>query len=204
MIKEKFNRTLLAALVAGAVFFVGDIPSEVAAQNRAERQILAQAENISGDEFRITATTPLGARVYAVNQPRAATLKAIDQGLSDLFARAKRNGYRSRLNYSDYTIFIARADRKKDSAGNYSPDIAIDANQYAGSVYDQGGFIYAAGMVVANNPCAFMIAEHDRNWERISEVVRFEGEHLVLFHNDRRLYNQTADHSKGGGHPILD
>jgi hypothetical protein len=39
--------------------------------------------------------------------------------------------------------------------------------------------------------------------QRITDVVRYEGEHIVLYHNDRRKYRQTADHSKGGGHPIL-
>ena len=33
--------------------------------------------------------------------------------------------------------------------------------------------------------------------------VRFEGEHIVLYQNDRRRYQETADHSRGGGHPIL-
>ncbi len=53
------------------------------------------------------------------------------------------------------------------------------------------------------NPCAFIIAEHTKNFQRVAEVVRYEGEHLVLYHNDRKLYAKTADHSKGGGHPIL-
>jgi len=70
-------------------------------------------------------------------------------------------------------------------------------------VYDQGGYIYAAGMVISNDPCSFVIAEHTKNFERISNVVRYEGEHLVLYHNDRRRYAATADHSKGGSHPIL-
>ena len=189
--------------------FMGIFESGATAQRRQVVQVrvddalIAEAERVSGDEFRIATKTPNGAIVYAVRQPSAAVLKAIDDGLNDLFAVARRNNYRSRLNYSDYTIFIARADRKKDSAGNYSPDVAVAANQYAGSVYDQGGFVYAAGMVVAFNPSAFMIAEHDRNLNRITEVVRYEGEHLVLFHNDRRKYRQTADHSQGGGHPIL-
>ena len=58
-------------------------------------------------------------------------------------------------------------------------------------------------MVIANDPCSFVIAEHTKNFERVSNVVRYEGEHLVLYHNDRRRYAATADHSKGGGHPIL-
>ncbi|PYS79111.1 MAG: hypothetical protein DMF66_03870, partial [Acidobacteria bacterium] len=81
--------------------------------------------------------------------------------------------------------------------------IAVGAAQYAGSVYDQGGYIYAAGMVLSTEPCAFLIAEHERDFQRIANVTRYEGEHIVLYHNDRRLYEQTADHSRGGGHPIL-
>lgn len=173
------------------------------AQNNENPRVTAEAERISGDRFDYYAQTSRGANVYAVNEPSRQMLEKIDQGLSDLFAAAGRNNYRQRLNYADYSIYIANPDRLKDSDGNYSPDIAVRAAQYAGSVYDQGGFIYAAGMVIANSPCAFLIAEHQNNLDRVAEVVRFEGEHLVLFHNDRRRYQQTADHSRGGGHPIL-
>jgi hypothetical protein len=145
----------------------------------------------------------MGASVYARVQPRADTLRAIDDGLTELFTIARRRGYTRRTNHSDYTIFIARADRNKDSSGAYSPDIAVPAGQYAGSGYDQGGYIYAAGMVMAYNPCVFIIAEHERDLRRVANVVRYEGEHLILYHNDRRLYERTADHSRGGGHPIL-
>ena len=135
--------------------------------------------------------------------PRPEVLDAIDNGLAELFNIARRHGYTSRLDYPYYTIFIARADRTKDSKGSYSPDIAAPAGQYAGSYYDQGGFVYAAGMVMAFNPCAFIIAEHERDFGRVANVVRYEGEHLVLYYNDRALYEKTADHSRGGGHPIL-
>ena len=128
-------------------------------------------------------------------------MKAIDKGLTDLFAVSRKNGYYKRLNYSDYSVFIGKADRLKDSTGQYSPDIAVAANQYAGSVFDQGGFIYAAGMVISSDPCAFVIAEHTRELDRISNVVRYEGEHRVLYHNDRRRYAATADPSKGGFQP---
>ena len=88
-------------------------------------------------------------------------------------------------------------------SGAYSPDIAIGAAQYAGSVYDKGGYVYAAGIVSSFNPMSFIVAEHDRDFGRVSNVVRYEGEHLILYHNDQRLYRQTYDHSRGGGHPIL-
>jgi hypothetical protein len=58
-------------------------------------------------------------------------------------------------------------------------------------------------MVISNNPCAFLIGEHTKELSRVSNVVRYEGEHLVLFHNDRQRYLATMDHSRGGGHPIL-
>jgi hypothetical protein len=196
---KRFSRFVLI-IITGLAAAAG--ASDVNAQLRGDR-VIREAERISRDVFEVSATTPRGARVYAVRRPTAKVLAAIDKGLADLFAIARRNGYRNRLNYSDYTIFIARADRRMTRDGQYSPDIAVPTGQYAGSVYDQGGFIYAAGMVISNNPPAFIIAEHERELERISEIVRYEGEHLVLFHNDRRRYHETADHSRGGGHPIL-
>lgn len=186
--------TLLS--VASILIFTGGT-------NAQNRTVLAEAERISGDKFTKVTRTPMGATVYALKQPSAKTLTAIDNGLTDLFYLSRKNNYRKRLNYSDYTIYIAKADRTKNIDGNYSPDIAVDAAQYAGSIYDKGGYVYASGMIVALNPCAFLIAEHTKEYERISEVVRYEGEHLVLYHNDRQRYTETADHSKGGGHPIL-
>jgi hypothetical protein len=165
--------------------------------------LIDQAERISGDRFTIMARTPMGATVYAVNQPNATMLSTIDAGLADLFAVARKNGYRKNLNYADYTIFIARPDRLKDIDGKYSPDIAVGAAQYAGSIYDKGGYIYAAGMVVSMNPGAFLIAEHTKDLNRVRDVVRYEGEHIVLYYNDRQRFLATQDHSKGGGHPIL-
>lgn len=173
------------------------------AQSRTDRLLLNEAMRVTGDTFNVFIESPKGARVYSVSQPNARTLSAIDQGLTDLFAVARKNNYFNRLNYSDYTIFIARADRTVDSNKQYSPDIALPSAQYAGSIYDQGGFVYAAGKVMAFNPCAFIIAEHTKDFQRVSNVVRYEGEHLILYHNDRRRYQQTADHSQGGGHPIL-
>jgi hypothetical protein len=177
----------------------------IAAQRRSrvDPRLVARAQQVAGDRFNFETRTPNGATVVSVNRVNSATLSAIDRGLGDLFAVARKNGYRNRLDYSAYIIFVGRADRVRDSSGQYSPDIAVSAGQYAGSSYDQGGFIYAAGMVLAYNPCAFLIAEHTQNLNRVADVVRYEGEHLVLYYNDRGRYQATADHSRGGGHPIL-
>ncbi len=193
------NKLFLSAALSVFIGITG-LASAAEAQNRT---ILNEAQRISGDRFTVSVTTPRGARVYAVSRPSAAMLAAIDKGFTDLFAVARKNRYTRNLNYSNYTVFIAKADRTKDASGNYSPDIAVGAAQYAGTKYDQGGYIYAAGMVIGFNPMAFLIADHKGDISRVSNLVRYEGEHLVLYHNDRRRYQQTADHSQGGGHPIL-
>jgi hypothetical protein len=170
------------------------------AQNR---QLFAEAERVTGDQFVFGERTPRGAVVYGVKEPSTAMMNAIDKGLSDLFTVARKNGYRRGLNYSNYTVFIANPDRMKNAEGQYSPDIAVGAAQYAGTQYDKGGYIFAGGMVIARSPMAFVIAEHTTNLARVSDLVRYEGEHLVLFQNDRHRYEETKDHSRGGGHPIL-
>jgi len=192
----------MARRIASYILLTFAVLLQVSSAN-AQASVVAQAERISGDHFTVSARTPNGATVYAVNQPSVAVLNAIDAGLTDLFSVARKNGYRRNLSYQNYTIFIAKADRLKDSDGNYSPDIAVGAAQYAGSIYDKGGYIYAAGMVVSFSPGSFLIAEHTRDLGRIQNVVRYEGEHIVLYYNDRQRFLATQDHSKGGGHPIL-
>lgn len=202
--RQSFNKSLSAFfLVASLCTLVLASAPPASAQQIIDRKLVAYAEQVSGDTFPVMTRTSRGVRVFARIAPRPEVLRAIDDGFTELFQIARRHGYTRRLNYSDYTVFIGRADRMKDSQGNYSPDVAVPAGQYAGSGYDQGGFIYAAGMVLTFNPSAFLIAEHDRNWQRISNVVRYEGEHLIFYYNDRALFDKTADHSKGGGHPIL-
>ena len=169
----------------------------------AQTSALAKAQRVTGDRFNVRVRTPAGATIYAVRQPSQEMIEAIDDGLADLLAVARRNGYRRMVNASNYTIFIAKADRQRNGDGVYSPDIAVGAAQYAGTDYDQGGYIYAAGMVISNSPLSFAVAEHTRDFNRVRDVVRYEGEHLVLYHNDRQRYMQTRDHSQGGSHPIL-
>ena len=194
------NQILLVAIVLIAVA----APIVFAQRDRSvDSRLVARAQEITGDHFSVVTSTSNGVTVVAMTAPPREVLDAIDRGFTDLFAVARRHGYRNHLNYGEYTVFVARPDRTKDSSGQYSPDIAVAAGQYAGTGYDQGGYIYAAGMVLAFNPSAFIIAEHERDWQRVSNVVRYEGEHLVLYYNDRALYERTADHSRGGGHPIL-
>lgn len=193
-------RTRSIGILLSSLVFAAALTLTISAQSR---RALYEAQRVTGDRFTVAMQTPRGAHIVAVSRPNAAMLNAIDKGLGDLFAVARRNGYTRRLRFSDYTVFIAKPDREKNADGNYSPDIAIGSAQYSGTDYDKGGYIFVAGMVVSNDPAAFVIAEHTRDVDRVADIVRFEGEHLVLYHNDRRRYRQTADHSRGGGHPIL-
>jgi hypothetical protein len=193
------RKALFLSAIIFTVAFSGVSVNGQASMSR----VMAEANRRSGDSFSISMRTPRGAAVYAVNRPSAAALNAIDRGLTDLFAVARKHGYYGKTRHSDYTIFIAKADRTTNSAGEHSPDFAIPTAHYAGTIYDQGGFMYVAGLIIANNPCAFMVAEHTRDLDRMANVVRYEGEHLILYHNDRRRFQATADHSRGGSHPIL-
>ncbi len=165
--------------------------------------LMQKAEDLSGDKFAFNAKTKKGVTIFAYEKPSQEMLKGIDKGLDDLFKIAKKHKYKAKTKHSQYVIFIAKSDRDLDFYGNYIPNFQIPVAQYAGTDYDKGGFMYAAGMVLWAEPCAFMIAKHDKKFEQVSEVVRFEGEHLILYHNDRPKYDATADHSKGGSHPIL-
>jgi len=205
MKSSKLIPVLTVVLIVGSVisFPLQLVTASPQLSESVRTRLIARAEQITGDRFPVVTSTPRGVAVYAVTSPRPDVLATIDQGFEELFAVARRHGYYNHLNFRDYTVFIARADRTKDSSGQYSPDLAVPAGQYAGGYYDQGGFIYAAGMVLAFQPSAFVFAEHERELSRISNIVRYEGEHIVLYYNDRALYEKTADHSKGGGHPIL-
>jgi hypothetical protein len=198
-----FTRIVCFTLIIAALLLIafrGSVHSQSSGNNA-----LATAERISGDHFRYYYRTRSGVQVYSADRIGAQMLDAIDKGFTDLFEIAESSKYRfrNRLRYSDYTVFVGRPDRTEGKKGNYSPDIAVGAAQYAGSRYDQGGYVYAAGMVISADSCAFLIAEHTKDFERVSRVVRYEGEHIVLYHNNRQEYLRTLDHSKGGGHPIL-
>ena len=116
----------LHLLLTGLLALAAGSSTGTVAQNR---RVLSEAQRITKDSFTVSLRTPRGANVLAADQPGAAMLAAIDKGLTDLFAVARKNGYSRKLAYSDYTVYIGRPDREKNADGNYSPDIAIGAAQ---------------------------------------------------------------------------
>src|SRR3712207_6241847 len=131
MFKSKsFWTFFLLAVLSTLIVADGSYTPTASAQTGTDRKLLAYAEQISGDRFTVTTRTARGVRVFARTQPSPQTLNAIDGGFTELFQIARRHGYSRRLSYADYTVFVGRADRLKDSAGNYSPDVAVPAGQY--------------------------------------------------------------------------
>lgn len=191
---------LLIVIMLGAF---NPLAAQVRVRQSRDQRLVQRAEAATGDQFTFATETRGGVRVFAVTKPKPEMLRAIDDGFRELLAVARRNGYRQRLRLADYTVFIARPDRTHDSNKVYSPALKIAAQGYGGSVYDKGGYVFAAGMVLTLDPCSFIVPEYTGEWARVAEVVRYEGEHLVLYHNDRARYDATMDHSRGGAHPIL-
>lgn len=202
---NRFTRIVCFILVVSALLLLAlgkQVSSQFSGFGNSSK---AAAERISGDRFTMSVRTDRGVTVYATRRVSEEMLDAIDKGLNDLFAiaRNRNNRFTRSLRHSDYTVFVGNADRTKNAKGDYSPDIAVGAAQYAGTKYDKGGYIYAAGMVISPSGRSFLIAEHTRDFSRVERVVRYEGEHILLYHNDRSRFRETMDHSRGGGHPIL-
>src|SRR5262245_53056577 len=109
--KVSFRATLALLLVS-----LSWLPLELRAatiQSRTSR-LIARAEQVTGDKFTLTTSTRKGVTVIAVRSPSPEVLATIDQGFEELFAVARRHGYQSHLNFSDYTVFIGRSDRTTD------------------------------------------------------------------------------------------
>jgi len=64
-------------LSSAAIFWVIANAQPAVAQNA---RVRAEAERITGDHFDVSARTPQGASISAINKPSALVLKAIDQG----------------------------------------------------------------------------------------------------------------------------
>src|SRR5918995_4355649 len=99
--KLSTNGRALSALTlcAALIFSLGGFAPAANAQRRGGgRGLVARAQSMTGDSFGFTVVTPRGARVYAVSRPRAELLRAVDDGLTELFAVARRHGYQVALN----------------------------------------------------------------------------------------------------------
>jgi len=156
--------------------------------------------------LKMTETTPLGVKV---NSERGfALLEAIDDEFRAVQALIAPRGWS--INPSEYTVHVFPSARDYDANNVYSPCFKLHigaGSWYDESDYDQekgkaGGWIYAAEWVVDLQAKRFVITQnHSEEYTRA--CIHNGLDHIILFHNDIDWYGRTADHSNGGGHPIL-
>lgn len=147
--------------------------------------------------------TPRGATVYSYENVTPSNLDNIDAGLARLFDIAARvYGYRNGLNFSDYRIILFK--RSALCTGT-AIGFAVRADVYDGSEYDKDprpgvGVVCAAGLSAEfESPLAVVVQDDSI----IKDATLFEGEHLILYKNDRLKWQETLFHQNGAGHPIL-
>lgn len=116
-----------------------------------------------------------------------AQLKAIDQALTNVYARAAERGYRRFLDHSVYTVVILKSELYKDIPVFRMPD---------------GEYVVGAGYSMKER--IFAVAEcGDDQLQALTTAVENEAEHVLLYANDRDLFNKTKIHKDGEGHPLF-
>lgn len=146
--------------------------------------------------------TPKGATVYSYETVTAQNLQNIDAGLEKVFDISRRvYGYQNALNYSDYKIVVFKRSRLCTGT---AIGFAVPAANYDGTEWDMDpqpgiGVVCAAGLSAAfETPLAVVVNDDSV----MAEATRFEGEHIILYHNDRMKWQETLTHTNGG-HPLL-
>lgn len=141
--------------------------------------------------------TAKGAKVIGnVGSP---ALYEIDRQLDALFTKAVINGYSGFSRHSSYVIEILPADSRCTA-----PAFVVNAPNYDGTDYDIDprpgfGVICAAGRFIPETG-RIQVTE---TGILTTDIVRYEGEHKLLFEVDRSRYEATKTHSSGTGHPIF-
>lgn len=165
--------------------------------------------DISGRVFAITDRTilPSGLAVWVEDGASLndAEIAAIENGLERCFEKARRAGYDRPLRLSDYIVAIVGDAVRSPESQIWS--YKLPAGDYAGSEWDLGGYILAAGQMIAvGEPYGNIIAvpEHKgTDLEQLAEVVMYEAEHIILAYCDGEKFEATKIHGSGQGHPLF-
>lgn len=170
--------------------------------NRRKKELSRAASRVDLKPCRLSYRTPKGVKVFSQGEISDAHLSEIDAALTRLFEIARRRGYQNRLNFGDYTIFIPNPQLYRNGV----PCFKIRLDEYDGTEFDQNpmsgiGEVFAPEYVLPDFS-GFVVAYTD-DMELLRTCVHNGAEHIILFENDRALYDQTAVHSNDNGHPIL-
>lgn len=130
---------------------------------------------------------------------------AIERGLKECFERAKKAGYDRPLNLSDYIVAIVGDCIRSPEGKIWS--YKLPAGPYAGTSWDLGGFILAAGqMIAAGEPFGNIIVlpEHKgTDFDQLSTIAGYEAEHIILCWCDGDKFEATKVHGTNAGHPLF-
>lgn len=137
--------------------------------------------------------TPKGASVGGYTMPEGVILQRADEGLTELFRLSRQYDYTYGLYYGFWQVWLFETSTKCIAPGftvradgspwdNLPPPNDFDKDPRPGKV-----LLCVAGMTVGDS--AMLVANHESH---MANIVRFEGEHLVLLHNDRPKYEATA------------
>lgn len=134
-----------------------------------------------------------------------AEIEAIERGLLRCFEKARVRGYDRPLHLDEYIVAIIADSERSPEAQIWS--YKLPAGPYAGTEWDLGGYILAAGQMIAGGePYGNIIAipdHHGTDLDQLAEIAMYEAEHLIALHCDAELYEATKVHGQGQGHPIF-
>lgn len=154
-------------------------------------------------------SSPRGTKVY----PEAGVtadekeLESIDIGLTTTFDKVRCNYPNTPQKHPgfDYAEWeVALFVSEVTPGGNVAFRVPCDG--YCGTQYDQGGFIYAGGMVTGVVGDSYTISLPDvklDKYDGLANGAEFEAEHWWLATVDAAKYEATKIHGIGQGHPII-
>lgn len=152
-------------------------------------------------------TSPFGVEIW-VEKGASCTaneMSFIEEGLVNCFAKARQAGYTRPLEHNSYIVAIMADSVRSPESRIWS--YKLPAGVYANTEWDLGGYILAAGQVIAiGEPYGNIIAipdHHDTDYTQLSQIVMYEAEHIILAYCDGDKYEATKVHGQGQGHPLF-
>lgn len=159
-------------------------------------------------------TTSNGVKIWVENGASVSVEEktAIEEGLNEVFNRARLRNYSAPLTLPEYTVAIMGNSERAPESGIWC--YRLPAGAYAGTPWDLGGYILAAGATVfysLDNPSegnVMAIPDHKQthtpeDLANLSRVVAYEAEHIILRHSDFPLWQATKVHTPTTGHPLF-
>lgn len=192
------------------------------------REVQTEALNRQLAALSVVTTTPKGARVQSAQALPAEQLRGVEAAFDLGEAQTIVHNLQNQIGRGGYTVFVVKSERDFNAEGNYAPAFAVPIlcsklyngaynDPYCGSIYDKGAFsvngqliehinyVLAAERVVTEDGQfnKWLVADYRGQMIDFMFAVNFGFEHCALRRHDIGQYLQTADHSSGGGHPLL-